>query len=116
MKKVEKTVYVAYNGAEFDTAEACNAHERKCAWTEHMYKAIGREPDIDEVWSYLETHAPGLLPKYPPGFVEPGSEAPLAPGVPKLPAVPAPGAARPKMVGKLQPPGLKWPGGYERTA
>lgn len=69
MRKIQKTIFVAYNGAEFDSQGACVAHERHCAWTEHIYKNLGRNPDVDEVWEYIKRHC--QPPYYPKGFVEP---------------------------------------------
>lgn len=70
MKRIQKVVFVSYNGAEFDNAEDCLAHEMRCAWTEHIYARMGRNPEVDDVWEYIRKYCNPT--QYPEGFVEPG--------------------------------------------
>lgn len=72
MKEINKTVFVANDGKEFDSKNECLAHELKVYWTDKIYNTL-RHADADEIYDWILQNTMGFkpfptetIPKLPP--------------------------------------------------
>lgn len=84
MKEINKTVFVANDGKEFDSKNECLAHELKVYWTDKIYNTL-RHADADEIYDWILQNTMGFkmfptetIPKLPPMPAEAiNSESPV---------------------------------------